>query len=194
MIIATIPSMKNSPFNRWFGNALIQGIRLKLPEYKLTNPIIILWSANLTILLFFMLFVCYQSYLVYFGSTVKVPEIRPLHPHPVILNAPPVNAGARNGFDTSGIHWRADSISPAVEELLGVMVMPGVRAALTNNGTVNVGSPLAGGKLLQVLEDRVVVERASGPEVILLPIAHRPTLQSLNSAQPVQKSHTKENK
>lgn len=171
-----------------------RSLRLHKMTVNPSNPTILLWAGNAAACLLLVLIAAYQLYLAFFGAAADLPEITSLRPQPIHLIAAPDYIGMRNGFDTASTHWHADSISPAREELLGVIMLPGVRAAVTRNGAVSIEGVLAGGKLLQVFDNRVVVERATGTETIPLPLAHRPTLQSLNSAQPRQNSVIKESK
>ena len=165
---------------------LFSGFRLQAACF--TNPTRLLWLGNVTACLTLIIILTCQGYIVWVGSRADMPEIEPLRPQPVHMPAVPTGTDSRNAFDISAAHWRADIALRTQEVLLGVIMLPGVRSAITSNGTVKTGEIFSGGRLLEVFDNRVVVERPTGPETIMLPLARHPTLQSLTAAGSKQNS------
>jgi hypothetical protein len=97
--------------------------------------------------------------------------------------------GARNPFDPGAGRWMVAAPKGAggTGELRGVVVLPGVRAAVTGGGAVHVGEPLAGGRLVGIRGGKLLVRRDDAVDEIEVPAFRSPTLQSLNSASPLLK-------
>lgn len=153
-----------------------------------------LWLANAIGWLVLTLLVSYQFRIFLFDPAATMPAELSLVPKPVQLPEALPDTGNRNPFDTTALHWRTSAAaSPAAGsgDLLGFIRLPGVNSALTSSGVVHVGEPLAEGKLLGMMEGKVIVEQASGKREMELPSARRPTLQSLVKPRSTQKNSTK---
>lgn len=119
------------------------------------------------------------------GAAADVPSIAPLRP--AALPALPMEAlpPGDNPFDAKGMPWRAAEAAPppADDGLHGLVLLPGVRAALTGGGPVRVGEALGDGRLAAVGEETAVVEGAAGRRELPLNATPRPSLRLLNAAE-----------
>jgi hypothetical protein len=146
-----------------------------------------LWMASAAILAAALVLSGILAWRTFSGGSETLPEIMPLKvatlDHPAAATEP----GKRNPFDPSGTHWqetRAD-LAPVAERgaLNGLVVLPGVRLAITDGGVVKPGEALAGGKFRGFRGDKVSIETATGRlEKIDGPGANRPRLNDINQA------------
>jgi hypothetical protein len=152
---------------------------MKLPEATTG-----LWMGNLFGILFLLLAVAYQLGGAIFASGAHMPEINPLSVQPVPQPETRTDIGSRNPFDPSAARWKASGgNNPAITgELRGVILLPGVQTVVTSNGTVRVGETLPEGRVVRILDDKIVVEQGGGNKELELPSARRPTLKSINKA------------
>lgn len=143
-----------------------------------------LWLGNALGAALLLLAAFYQFGGAVFGAGARLPQVQPLVARPVPQPSASAGIGARNPFDPSIAHWRASGAgAPALAgELRGVILLPGVRAVVTNSGTVRPGETMTEGRVIRILDNGIIVEQGQGNREIKLPSAGRPTLQSLNKA------------
>ena len=151
-----------------------------MPHRPNWNPTVVLWAGNAAVWLLLALIVVYQFGLLSHGG--GAPKLRTLAPEPIQPSAPLSDIAARNPFDPNGNHWRTTAAVAAgsVGELRGVILLPGVRAAITGGGLVPLGGQWGGGRVTGIDANKVIVQRQGAVSELELPSAHRPTLQSLN--------------
>jgi len=144
------------------------------------NPTIVLWAANTVVWPLLAIVATYQFGL--FGVGGNFPPVQPLAPQPIRLTMQVADAAARNPFDPNGSHWRSlpATASAAPSSLRGVVVLPGVRAAMTGADLVYVGGQLAGGRVTEIRANRVVVQREGETIELDIPSMHPPALQDLS--------------
>ena len=154
---------------------------------KRPDSTVLLWLANAVGWIGLGLAALHQFGALAWRPAGALPEVKPLAPRTVQAPQAAPEVGARNPFDPGAAHWIAAAPKGAggAGELRGVVVMPGVRAAVTGGGAVHVGEPLAGGRLAGIRGGTVLVQRENAVDEIEVPVFRRPTLQSLNGATPV---------
>jgi hypothetical protein len=143
------------------------------------SPTVALWVGNAGVWLALALIALFQLGALRMGG--PLPDVRSITPKPIQTVAQSSSSGTRNPFDPTGQNWRSAlaTAAPVHREVRGVVIMPGVRAALTDAGVVHLGEQLSGGRVTQIEQDRVVVQQDAHSVELELPSAHRPTLQSL---------------
>jgi hypothetical protein len=151
---------------------------------KLPDTTTGLWLGNLLGIMLLLLAVAYQLGGAIFTSGAHLPAVNPLTVQPVPQPETRADTGKRNPFDPSSARWKTGSGSnPALTgELRGVILLPGVQTVVTSSGTVRVGETLAEGRVIRILDNKIVVEQGSGSKELELPSARRPTLKSINKA------------
>lgn len=152
---------------------------------KRPDATVVLWLANGVGWIVLAIAALHQFGVLAGRPALALPEVKPLSP--LLLQPPPAAAevGARNPFDPAAGRWLAAAPEGprAPGELRGVLVLPGVRAAVTGGGVVLVGEPLAEGRLVGIRGDKLLVQRedaAGAVDEIEVPALHTPTLESLN--------------
>lgn len=149
------------------------------------NPTTVLWLLNALGALLVISAITYRIGPAFLGVGVALPKIGAIPAQPIQQLAAIPGTGNRNPFDPASAQWsvaRPDDSPAQTGELRGIIRLPGVQLALTGSGTARIGEPVAGGKIRRILNDRIVVENATGMKEIELPSAHRPTLNALNKA------------
>lgn len=144
-----------------------------------------LWLANGVFWLLLVGFVIWRLQAVFLVA--EAPELRI---EPASVDGWPVLAlpsgQARNPFDPAGTPWHTASSTPppvvGAGKLRGIMVLPGVTVALTDQGALKPAGSAAPGRFLSVKAREVVLQTPSGPQAFTLPGASRPTLRQLNRA------------
>ena len=151
---------------------------------KLPNATTGLWLGNLLGMLLLLLAVAYQLGGAVFTSDAHMPAIHPLLAQPVPQPVPLADIGGRNPFDSSSAHWKISGESnPAITgDLRGVILLPGAQRVVTSNGTVRIGEMLAEGRVVRILDNKIIVDQGHGKKELELPSARRPTLKSINKA------------
>ena len=141
-----------------------------------------LWLGNALGLALLLLAAFYQLGGAVFGAGARLPQVQPLAARPVPQPSAKIGIGDRNPFDSSVAHWRASgaSVPTMAGELRGVILLPGVQAVVTNSGTVRPGEMMTEGRVIRILDNRIIVGQGEGNREIKLPSADRPTLRSLN--------------
>ena len=117
-----------------------------------------------------------------------LPEIKALSPKPVQSPQATLEVGARNPFDPGAARWmvaEAPKGAGAMGDVRGVVVLPGVRAAVTGGGAVHVGEPLGGGRLVGFRGDKILVQQNNAVDEFDVPALRSPTLKSLSSGPPI---------
>lgn len=158
-----------------------------------------LWLASGTALAAAVILFGILAWRMSSGGSGTLPEITPLKIAMLEFPAIATEPGKRNPFDPSGNHWqdaRAD-LAPAAERgaLSGLIVLPGLRLAITNTGVVKPGETLAGGKFRGIRGDQITIETATGGlEKIDGPGAVRPRLTDINQAGKARPRATAEGK
>jgi len=153
------------------------------------NPTIMLWAANALVWPLAALAIGYQF--GWFGAGGGFPQVQPLTPEPIRLTMQVSDVTARNPFDPAGTHWRSLAVntppsSASAGGLRGVIVLPGVRAAMTGGEPVYVGGQLAGGRVIEIRANKVIVQRDGENVEMEVPSAHRPKLDSLSTSHRFQ--------
>ena len=147
----------------------------------LTNGLLV---GNAIALLILLWASYHQFGLLLFGSTKEQPALRTIEPQPLHLSERLQGSGKRNPFDAGAAHWKlADAQSGDKKELQGILLLPGVRAAVTDSGIVRPGDNMNGGKVSAIKKDRLVIQQENQDQEMKLRSAQRPTLQTLNKAQ-----------
>lgn len=151
----------------------------------LGNPTLLLWVANGIALLLLLALVVYRLGPLLPGASGPMAEIRPLTQAEVAEPpASPVTEITRNPFDPAGSPWRLSASTtddkPAAGAVKGVMILPGVKAVITDGATVRFGETLAGGTIIGVDRQQLLLEGPGGRTRIDLPGAQRPHLKDLN--------------
>lgn len=150
------------------------------------NPTTTLWLLNALGVFLVLSAAFYRIGPVFLGSGVTLPKIGAIPAQPIQQLAAIPGTGDRNPFDPASAQWsvaRPDDSQAQTGELRGIIRLPGVQLALTGSGTARIGEPVAGGKIRRILNDRIVVENATGMKEIELPSAHRPTLGAINKTR-----------
>lgn len=141
-----------------------------------------LWAGNAIAIATLLAVVLFRFGALMPGDAA-LPDLRPLR---VAELAPPPLAqtpGERNPFDPSGMAWREpkdDEASAGSGELKGIIVLPGVRRAVTDRGSVGTGEALGAGRIVSIDDRAVVVDTGSGRKPLETPGVRRPRLQDLN--------------
>jgi hypothetical protein len=124
-----------------------------------------------------------------------LPEVKALRPAPLAAPQMAADVGTRNPFDPTAGRWlaaaaKSDAATAAADAgaLRGILVLPGVRAAVTGAGAVHVGDAFAGGRMVGIRDGKVLVQQEGGakPDALEVPAMRRQTLKSLNSAVPAK--------
>lgn len=125
--------------------------------------------------------------LVRFGSLAgaggaALPDIRPLQIAALAVPAAGGALGERNPFDAYGAAWREAAAEQARGEgdFKGVIILPGLRLAITDRGSIRVGDALGPGRIVAVENGRVVVDTGAGRQPLQTPGARRPRMEDLN--------------
>jgi len=126
-----------------------------------------------------------------FAPMKGMAELSPIQPQPlrILEQTSPLNL--KNPFDSGAVHWKAVESREDTGELHGVMLLPGVRAAVTGTGIVYPGGQVSGGRLAEITPDGLIVQQENQAHKITLHAVPRPTLQTLNKAQPLASKEKK---
>lgn len=111
-------------------------------------------------------------------------ELPPIHPEPMRIPERTDFSGLMNPFDPAAGHWKSAENRTDVGKLHGVLLLPGARAALTGSGIVYPGGQVNEGRLAQITQDGLIIQHENKTREIKLHAVPRPTLQTLNKAQP----------
>ena len=151
---------------------------------KLPDTTTGLWLGNLLGILLLLLAVAYQLGGAIFASGAHLPAVHPLTVQAIPQPETRADIGSRNPFDSSSARWKTSSgNNPAIiGELRGVILLPGVQTVVTSSGMVRVGETLAEGRVIRILDNKIVVDQGHGSKELELPSARRPTLKSINKA------------
>lgn len=157
-------------------------------------PRLTLWRPDPTVLLWLacalawigLCIVVFHQIGVLAWRPAALPEIRLLAPRALQSVPAAPELGTGNPFDAAAGRWfaAAPEESRTSAELRGVLLLPGVRAAVTSGGTVHVGEALAGGRLVGIQGGKLQVRQGSAATVEELDVPgwRSPTLQSLNKS------------
>ena len=111
-------------------------------------------------------------------------ELPPIRPQPLRMTAITNPAGLKNPFDAGAAHWKLTESRANSGGLHGILLLPGVSAAVTGSGIVYPGGQVSGGTLAQITRDGLIVRQENQTQEITLHAVSRPTLQTLNKAKP----------
>lgn len=154
---------------------------------KRPNSTVLLWLANALGWIGLGIAAFHQFGALAWRPAGALPEVRPLSPRPMQPPQAAPEVGAHNPFDPGAGRWiaAAPQGASATGDLRGMVVLPGVRAAVTGGGAVHVGELLAGGRLVGIRGGKVLVQRENAVHEIEVPAFSSPTLQSLTGAPPM---------
>ena len=155
---------------------------MKRPEFSLTPA---LWLLNGLAWLALIAFSAWRFQEVLFPGPAL-----PLHLEPSTMLALPANhviGKFRNPFDANGTPWRKEADSDVAhngKQLKGIIVLPGVGVALTDQGRAKTGDPISQGVVVSVSRRGIAVapSKDKGQETVLLSESERLTMRDLNSA------------
>lgn len=157
---------------------------------------LLLWSANAVVLAAGLSYAGILGWHLVFGEPAELPAVRSLAvpPAPTFPAVDPL--GERNPFDVSGTPWREAGEKPGVPvstgALKGVILLPGVKVAVTDSGVVRPGDSFQQGRLKTVQSGRAIVESGSGSDQALKPPgADRPRLEDINRAPSAARNERK---
>lgn len=158
-----------------------------------------LWLASAAALATAVILFGILAWRVFSGGSEALPEIVPLKVAALDFPATATEPVKRNPFDPSGAHWQdaRTDLAPVAERgtLSGLVVLPGLRLAITDTGVVKPGEALAGGTFRGFRGDQVSVETATGGlKNIDGPGANRPRLKDINQAGKARPRATAEGK
>lgn len=158
-----------------------------------------LWMASALNFVAVVALLGFLGWRTFIGGSEALPAITPLKVAAIEYPAAATQTAIRNPFDPSGTHWQQTRTDPAPESassaLSGVVVLPGVRVAITDGGIVKPGEALAGGKFRGIHGDRLSVETVAGRmEKIEGPGVSRPYLKDINQAGKTRDRATGEGK
>lgn len=150
----------------------------------LRNPTRLLWIATAISVVVLTLVLGYRLAPLLPGKGSNLPDIRPIgQPEALAPGLPNTPVAVRNPFDVSGTHWSQPGKGMETADsgpVKGVVLLPGTRAVLTEGRTVRIGEALAGGKLVAVEGEQLIIQTSEGRKRVDLPGAHRPHLNDLN--------------
>jgi hypothetical protein len=145
-----------------------------------------LWVANAAGLLLLAAAGVRLGELLWRGNADRLPAIIPFTLSPLPLPAVPSVADG-NPFDPGRLAWRLpedQDLAGGAGEVKGVILLPGIRRAVTDKGSAKPGETIGAGRLLAVEGGSVVIDDGGGPKKIETPGARRPRLEDLNRAAP----------
>lgn len=142
-----------------------------------------LWIGN-AIALVIVIVALYSQLGPLFAPMKGMAELPPIQPQPLRMPERTNPSSLKNPFDSGAGHWKAAGNRVDGEGLHGVLLLPGVRAAVTGAGIVYPGGQVGGGRLAQITKDGLIVQQENQTQEIKLHAVPRPTMQTLNKAQP----------
>jgi hypothetical protein len=142
-----------------------------------------LWLGNALAFLIVIVALYFQlgSLVMPMKGTLELP---PIHLEPLRIPERADFSGLINPFDPGAGHWKLAENRTDVGKLHGVLLLPGARAALTGSGIVYPGGQVNEGRLAQITQDGLIIQQENQTREIKLHAVPRPTLQTLNKAQP----------
>jgi hypothetical protein len=147
---------------------------------------LLLWAANAAVLAVGLTYAGILGGRLVFGGPAELPAIRTLAVPPAPTFPTIDGLGERNPFDPSGTPWSAAGEKPGAPAstgaLKGVILLPGVRVAVTDDGVLRPGDRFQQGRLKTVQATGVEVDTANGARTLKTPGADRPRLQDINRA------------
>lgn len=149
-------------------------------------PLVVgLWLGN-AVAFALVIAALYSQLGALFVPTRDGAEWQSIQPQPLRVPETPNIQGLKNPFDPGAVHWQAAErrAEPGGRELQGIMLLPGVRAAVTGSGVVYPGGQVSGGRLAEITRDGMIIRQESQTQEIKLHAVPRPTIQTLNKAQP----------
>lgn len=152
------------------------------------SPTVLLWAGNFLVLGAVLAYLAMLVWQMRFGSE-DLPAVRPLGLMGLPKHLELVRPLERNPFDPSGQHWIvAGTTTGAVIDphgFKGVMVLPGVRVALTSQGLIRPGESFRDGHLAEVSRRGIVVGKDARQESIKAPGTEYRRLEEINRKPPV---------
>jgi hypothetical protein len=156
----------------------------------------LLWAGNAVALLGVAGVIAYRVVAMFWGAPADLPAIAPLKVADLAIQpAAPLPGGSRNPYDAGGTPWRTaagdDAGGSAVGNFKGVVVLPGVRLAVTDRGTQKLGDQLPEGRIVAIDSGRVLVGgEGRATQRLETPGSRRPRLADINRAHAAPRKDT----